>query len=93
MSGKVSSLFQHPEFSRRSLERAERELAERVLPPLRLSSSRRRCRTCSSEYEVVPRLPSAGPAPSEECPRCAGNSSVDALDAFLRRLFDANERG
>lgn len=94
MSGKLLSLFDHPEFLRRSQERAQRELAERVrpaepvLPAERVSSSVLRCRRCSLEYEVMPRLPT-GPHQDvmEPCPRCEPRSDIDALESFLTRLL------
>jgi hypothetical protein len=90
VSGKLRSLFEHPEFVRRSQERAERELLEHVRPAVRISPSRLRCRRCAHEYEVVPRLPSAELEPLEPCPRCEPARDLDALEAFLRRL---SERG
>ena len=86
MSRKLVSLFEHPEFARRSLQRAERELSQLVLPAERVSPSRLRCLRCSLEYEVLPRLPSVS-APLEPCPRCEPARDLDALEAFLRRLF------
>jgi hypothetical protein len=86
MSGKVRSLFDHPEFVRRAQERAQVELAQRVLPAERLSPSRLRCRRCAHEYEVVPRLPSAELEPLDPCPQCEPAGDLDALEAFLRRL-------
>lgn len=91
MSGKLLSLFDHPEFVRRSQERAERELRVRVLPTERISASRRRCRRCSLEYEVIPRLPTGDRAsPSlldAPCPRCEPPADLDALESFLARLM------
>ncbi len=86
MSGKLLSLFDHPEFAKRSQARAERELAARVLPAERVSPSRLRCRRCSLEYEVIPRLPGAG-APNEPCPSCEPPADLDALESFLARLM------
>jgi hypothetical protein len=86
MSGKLVSLFDHPEFVRRSLARAERELAEHVLPAERVSPGRLRCRRCSLEYEVLPRLPGAELEPLEPCPQCEPPRDLDALEAFLSRL-------
>ena len=90
MSGKLRSLFEHPEFVRRSQERAERELAQRVFPAERVSSGRLRCRRCALEYEVVPRLPSAELEPLEPCPRSEPPGDLAALEAFLRRLTQAD---
>ena len=86
-AGKLLSLFQHPEFVRRSQARARRELTVRVAPVERLSASRLRCRRCSLEYKVVPRLPGVD-APLEPCPRCEPPTEPDALDAFLSRLMN-----
>jgi hypothetical protein len=86
MSGKLLSLFAHPEFARRSQARAERELVERILPVERVSPSRLRCRRCSFEYEVIPRLPNGEHRPLEPCPRCEPDKDLDALEAFLSRL-------
>lgn len=83
----VLSLFQHPEFVRRSQARAQRELTVRVVPVERLSPSRLRCRRCGHEYQVVPRLPGAD-TPLEPCPQCEPPQEPDALDAFLRRLLN-----
>ena len=88
MSGKLLSLFDHPEFLRRLQGRAQRELAERVLPAERLAPSRLRCRRCSLEYEVVPRLPIGRlHEVSEPCPRCEPPADIDALESFLSRLL------
>jgi hypothetical protein len=86
MSGKLLSLFAHPEFVRRSQARAERELLGRVLPVERVSASRLRCRRCSLEYEVIPRLPNGEHRPLDPCPQCEPEKDLDALEAFLRRL-------
>lgn len=86
MSGKVRSLFEHPEFVRRAQQRAQLELAQRVLPAERLSASRLRCRRCSHEYDVMPHLPSVEVESLEPCPRCEPPADLDALEAFLRRL-------
>jgi hypothetical protein len=87
VSGKLLSLFDHPEFVRRSQARAERELAARVLPAERISASRLRCRRCSLEYEVIPRLPTGDHAPQAPCPRCEPPADLDALESFLARLI------
>ena len=87
MSGKLLSLFDHPEFVRRTQERAQRELAQKVLPSERLSPSRLRCRRCSLEYEVVPRLPTGEHMPLEPCPHCEPPADLDALESFLSRLM------
>jgi hypothetical protein len=87
MTGRLLSLFDHPEFVRRAQERAERELAQRVLPAEYIAPSRRRCRRCSLEFEVLPRLPTAGHHDVvETCPRCEPPADIDALESFLQRL-------
>jgi len=86
-SNNVLSLFQHPEFVRRSQARAQRELTVRVVPVERISPGRLRCRRCAHEYEVMPRLPGAN-APVEPCPHCDPPREPDALDAFLSRLLN-----
>jgi hypothetical protein len=92
MSGKVLSLFDHPEFVRRIQDRAQRELAERVLPAERVAPSRLRCRRCSLEYEVLPRLPTGHPHDViEPCPRCEPPADLDALESFLSRLLRDEE--
>lgn len=88
MSGKLLSLFNHPEFLRRTQEQARRDLAQRVLPAERVSPSVLRCRRCSLEYEVLPRLPSGElHGVLEPCPRCEPPSDLDALESFLARLM------
>jgi hypothetical protein len=87
MSGKLVSLFEHPEFVRRTQERAERELVQRVLPTERVAPSRMRCRRCALEFEVIPRIPISGQHEvAETCPHCEPPSDRDALEAFLQRL-------
>lgn len=87
MSGKLLSLFDHPQFVRRVQERAQRDLAQRVLPAERIAPSRLRCRRCSLEYEVVPRLATGAHYDGvEPCPRCEPPADIDALESFLRRL-------
>jgi hypothetical protein len=87
MSGKLLSLFDHPEFLRRAQKRAEQELAQRVLPAERIAPSRMRCRRCSLEFEVIPRIPTVGRHEVvETCPHCEPPADIDALEAFLRRL-------
>ncbi len=88
MSGKVVSLYRHPEFARRAQERAEKELAARVVPVVRLDHRRLRCRRCLLEFECVPRLHAApGPAHLESCPHCEPEIDVDALEAFLNEVL------
>jgi hypothetical protein len=92
MSGKLLSLFDHPEFLRRAQERAERELAQRVLPAERIAPSRMRCRRCSLEFEVIPRIPAKGQHEvAETCPHCEPPGDIDALEAFLQRLTSDRE--
>ena len=88
MSAKLLSLFDHPEFLRRAQEKAQRELARRVLPAERIRPSRLRCRRCSLEYQVLPRLPPGDHHEvTEPCPRCEPPSDIDALESFLSRLM------
>ena len=87
MSGKLLSLFDHPEFVRRSQARAERELAASVLPAERISASRLRCRRCNLEYEVIPRVPAAQLTHDAPCPHCEPARDLEALEAFLARLI------
>lgn len=88
MSGKVVSLFSHPEFARRAQERAEQELLERVVPIVRLDPRRLRCRRCLLEFECVPRLHAQpGPDHLESCPHCEPDIDVDALEAFLNEVL------
>jgi hypothetical protein len=92
MSGKLLSLFDHPEFLRRVQGRAQRELAQRVLPAERVAPSRLRCRRCSLEYEVLPRLPTGGQQDViEPCPSCEPRADIDALESFLSRLLRNDE--
>jgi hypothetical protein len=87
VSGKLLSLFAHPEFVRRCQERERRALSERVLPAERLSPSRLRCRRCALEYEVVPRLPTGELCELDPCPSCEPTRDLDALESFLSRLM------
>ena len=88
MSGKVVSLYRHPEFARRAQERAEKELAARVVPVVRLDLRRLRCRRCLLEFECVPRLHERpGPDHLESCPHCEPEIDVDALEAFLNEVL------
>lgn len=93
MSGKLLSLFAHPEFVRRAQERAERELAQRVLPSERIAPSRMRCRRCALEFEVLPRIPTTGQHEvAQPCPQCEPAADRDALEAFLQRLTLTTDR-
>lgn len=88
MSGKVVSLYRHPEFARRARERAEKELAAMVAPVVRLDHVRLRCRRCELEFEGAPRLHAApGPEYLESCPHCEPDIDVDALEAFLNEVL------
>jgi hypothetical protein len=88
MSGKVVSLFRHPEFARRAQARAERELAERVVPVVRIDHFRLRCRRCSLEFEGPAYLPGAsGRDRLEACPHCEPDGELDVLEGFLDELF------
>ena len=88
MSGKVVSLFSHPEFLRRVQERERQRLAEQVVPVVRLDHGRLRCRRCSLEFETLPRLhPQPGPQYLESCPHCEPEIDVDALEAFLNEVL------
>jgi hypothetical protein len=86
MSGKLLSLFAHPEFVRRSQARAERELAEQVVPVINLGRGRHRCRRCSLDFDTVPRI-GAGAAAQEPCPQCDASPDFDAVEAFLDDLL------
>lgn len=90
MSGKLVSLFQHPEFVRRAQARAERELVERVVPIIDLGRGRLRCRRCSLDFDAasVPLHPSAERArATEPCPRCEP-LELDAIEAFLAEILE-----
>jgi hypothetical protein len=51
-----------------------------------------RCRRCSLEYEVVPRLPPGRLHDVvEPCPRCEPPADIDALESFLSRLLRHEE--
>ena len=88
MSGKLVSLFDHPEFVRRVQAREERRLGEQVVPVVRLGPGRLRCRHCSLEFETMPRLHApAGPAFLDSCPHCEPEIDVDTLEAFLDEVL------
>jgi len=89
MSGKLLSLFKHPEFLRRSQARAERELAEQVAPVIPLGRGRFRCRRCSLDFDCPPPLCLATDASAlEPCPRCDNPPEYDAIEAFLADLLN-----
>jgi hypothetical protein len=89
MSGKLLSLFTHPEFVRRSQARAERELAERVVPVIDLGRGRYRCRRCSLDFDTGPKLQLAGnPSVPAPCPECDSAPDFDTVEAFLGELLD-----
>lgn len=88
MSGKLVSLFDHPEFVRRVQEREERKLADRVVPVVRLGYGRLLCRRCSLEFETMPRVHApTGPSLLDCCPHCEPEIDVDALEAFLNEVL------
>jgi len=86
MSGKLLSLFTHPEFVRRSQARAERQLAERVMPVIDRGRGRYRCRRCSLDFDTVQQL---HPTPSSAvpCPKCDSAAEFDTIEAFLGELL------
>jgi hypothetical protein len=86
MSGKLLSLFAHPEFVRRSQARAERELAEQVVPVIDLGRGRYRCRRCSLDFDAVMQL-SVGPMTQAPCPECDVSPDFDTIEAFLEELL------
>ena len=86
MSGKLLSLFSHPEFVRRSQSRAERELSELAVPVINLGRGRHRCRRCSLDFDSVPELHPAPDAALEPCPRCDAPPEFDVIEAFLEQL-------
>lgn len=87
MSGKLLSLFAHPEFVRRSQERAERELLEQVVPVIDLGRGRHHCRRCSLDFDTVPQLHRPTSAPPEHCPDCDSAPDFDVIEAFLDDLL------
>ena len=88
MSGKLLSLFDHPEFVRRSQARAEKQLAEQVVPVVRLDQARLHCRRCERDFQAIPRLPALfGPDHLESCPDCEPMVDIDALEAFLNEVL------
>ena len=88
MSGKVLSLFDHPEFVRGVQEREAQKLAELVIPVVRLDSGRLRCRRCSLEFETTPGLHAPpGSAQLDSCPQCEPEVDVDVLEAFLNEVL------
>jgi len=89
MSGKLVSLFSHPEFVRRRQARDERELAELVVPVISLGRGRFRCRRCSLDFDSPPPLCLATDAQAlEPCPRCDNPPELDAIEAFLEDLLN-----
>jgi len=87
MSGKLLSLFTHPEFVRRSQARAERELAEQVVPVIDLGRGRYRCRRCSLDFDAVVVPLAVSPKAPALCPTCDGEPDFDTLEAFLDELL------
>jgi DNA-directed RNA polymerase subunit N (RpoN/RPB10) len=89
MSGKLLSLFDHPEFVRRVQEREAKELGEALVPVVRLGLGRFRCRRCSLEYDAVPRLHDPGDALRlEPCPHCERSRELDEIEAFLSQVLE-----
>lgn len=88
MSGKLLSLFDHPEFVRRSQRRAEKQLAQQVVPVVRLDHARLHCRRCERDFESVSQLHvPPGPDHLESCPHCEPMVDIDALEAFLNEVM------
>jgi hypothetical protein len=90
MSGKLVSLFDHPEFMRRAQARAERELVERVVPVIDLGRGRFRCRRCSLDFDadaVAPLNSTASARPLTSCPDC-DPPEFDAIEAFLAEILE-----
>jgi hypothetical protein len=87
VSGKLVSLFAHPEFVRRTQARAERDLAERAVPVIDLGRGRFRCRRCSLDFDAdaIPLRPSRGPR-LQPCPDC-DPPELDAIEAFLAEVL------
>ncbi len=89
MSGKLLSLFAHPEFVRRSQARAERELLEQVVPVIDLGRGRYHCRRCARDFDDSPQLRAASSAPIPgPCPDCDAAPDFDTVEAFLDELMN-----
>lgn len=89
MSGKLLSLFDHPEFVRRIQEREAKELAEAVIPVERLGRGRFRCRRCSLAYDDIPHLHDLEDLERlVPCPHCDRRRELDPLEVFLNDLFE-----
>ena len=86
MSGKLLSLFGHPEFVRRQEERAQRELAKQVVPVIDLGRGRHHCRRCSLDFDTVPQLHRPSGSPPALCPDCDAVPDIDSIEAFLDAL-------
>jgi hypothetical protein len=85
VSGKLLSLFRHPEFVRKFQARAERELLESILPVVHLGRGRFRCHRCLLDFDRPTPLRHANDA--QACPRCDEPPERDALEAFLARVL------
>ena len=89
MSGKLLSLFDHPEFVRRVQEREAKELGEALVPVVRLGLGRFRCRRCGLEYDAVPHLHDLGDLQRlEPCPHCERSRELDEIEAFLIQVLE-----
>lgn len=89
MSGRLLSLFDHPEFVRRVQEREAKELGEALVPVVRLGRGRFRCRRCALEYDAVPhRHDPRDPERVEPCPHCERSRELDEVEAFLSQVFE-----
>jgi hypothetical protein len=89
MSGKLLSLFDHPEFVRRLQAREAKALGEAMVPVVRLGRGRFRCRRCLLEYDAVPRLHDLDDALRlEPCPHCDRSRELDEIEAFLSQVLE-----
>jgi hypothetical protein len=91
VSGKLVSLFDHPEFVRRTQARAERELAQQVVPVIDLGRGHFRCGRCSLDFDadanpVTELDSSAGTRRLHPCPDC-DPPELDGIEAFLAEVL------